>query len=310
MWIRDTLPHLFPMIRFASYGYETKLYPSTSFQSVPDLAISLVDALKSCGWSSPTAKPLVFLAHSLGGIVLKQALVMLAGSGGTEKFIHTLVRGCIFFGVPSRGMPMNDIKIMLGKQPNADTLVAEISDTSEYLQTLERQFSGISFLRTVKVYWAYETKTTKAVFEVSCIVYSSLSTQRLTMTCCQEVGGGFTRSGSDVILVTKESATGGRCTEDPLSTVPVDENHSDMVKFSHGDHRIRNFAYKLGEICGATPQPMVVVDNQLHVDSPPQKPEDGPYNTAQLAMPEFPQWDNQSKSYPGLASYLLSTSTF
>lgn len=78
MWIRDKLPQFLPMVRFATYGYETKLFPSTSFQSVPDLAISLVAVLRSCGWSSPTAKPLIFLAHSLGGAVLKQAPALAA----------------------------------------------------------------------------------------------------------------------------------------------------------------------------------------------------------------------------------------
>ncbi len=166
MWIRDKLPHLLPKVRFATYGYETRLYPSTSFQSVPDLAISLVAVLRSCGWSSPSAKPLIFLAHSLGGAVIKQALVMLAGSGQTETFISSLVRGIVFFGVPSRGMPHNDILTILGGQPNKDAFVAQISDTSDYLRTLEHQFGGIAFLRTVKLFWAYETKTTRTV-EVS-----------------------------------------------------------------------------------------------------------------------------------------------
>jgi hypothetical protein len=166
MWIRDRLPGYHPNVRFITYGYDTKLYPSTSFQSVPDLANSLIGALRSSGWSSPSAKPLIFLAHSLGGVVLKQALVMLAGSGQTETFISALVRGSVFFGVPSQGMPMNDVRIMLGKQPNADALVMEISDTSDYLESLERQFSGISFLSNVKLFWAYETKTTRTVVEV------------------------------------------------------------------------------------------------------------------------------------------------
>lgn len=167
MWIRDKLTAYHPAIRFSTYGYDTKLYPSASFQSVPDLSNSLISALKGCGWSSPNAKPLIFLAHSLGGVVLKQAMVMLAGSGQTEAFILSLVRGAIFFGVPSRGMPMDDLKVMLGTQPNAETLVKEISDTSNYLESLERQFTGISLLSKVTLFWAYETKITPTIIEVS-----------------------------------------------------------------------------------------------------------------------------------------------
>ena len=100
---------------------------------------------------------------------------MLAGSGQTETFISKLVRGIIFFGVPSQGMPMSDIFTMLGDQPNKDTLVAQISDNSDNLQTLEHQFGGIAFLRTAKLFWAYETKTSHTVKVGSC--------GRLTLHC-------------------------------------------------------------------------------------------------------------------------------
>lgn len=163
MWIRDELPQYLPMVRFILYGYDTVLRPSNSFQTIPDLANSLINTLKAEGWTSPTSKPLMFLAHSLGGVLLKQTLLMLAGSGQKDMFIANLVRGAIFFGVPSHGMAMNDIFAMLGDQPNKDALVTEISRNSDYLPQLEKQFSGISLVRTIKVFWAYETKTTRTV---------------------------------------------------------------------------------------------------------------------------------------------------
>ena len=69
--------------------------------------------------------------------------------------------------------------------------------------------------------------------------------------------GNFSRSGAGVVLVSKESATGGRCENDPLSTFQIDENHSDMVKFSHGDHRVRVVASKLGEVSGLSLAPSI-----------------------------------------------------
>lgn len=109
MWIRDKLPQCLPIIRFIVYGYDTTLKPSNSFQTIPDLTNSLIDVLRADGWTSPTAKPLLFLAHSLGGVLLKQTLLMLAGSGQRETSIANLIRGAVFFGVPSRGMPMTDV---------------------------------------------------------------------------------------------------------------------------------------------------------------------------------------------------------
>lgn len=166
MWIRDELPQYFPTVRFILYGYDTNLYPSNSFQTIPDLANSFINVLRADGWTSPTAKPLIFLAHSLGGVILKQTLSMLAGSGPHEAFIANLIKGAIFFGVPSYGMEIKDIFTMLDDQPNKEALVKDISSESDYLSRLEKQFFGLSFVRTIKLYWAYETKTTRTL-EVS-----------------------------------------------------------------------------------------------------------------------------------------------
>lgn len=87
MWIRDELPQRLPGVRFLTYGYDTMLSDSTSFQLIPDLAISLVRTLKAIGLPAPSAKPVLFLAHSLGGVVLKQALAILAGGRSEERSI-------------------------------------------------------------------------------------------------------------------------------------------------------------------------------------------------------------------------------
>ena len=104
MWLRDLLPKDLPSIRSIIYGYDTTLLMSDSFQTVDDIALSLTVKLRIIDRSSPSAKPSIFLAHSLGGIVLKRALVLLANSGDTERKVLESIRGIMFFGVPSRGM--------------------------------------------------------------------------------------------------------------------------------------------------------------------------------------------------------------
>ncbi|KAF3059605.1 hypothetical protein GL218_05123 [Daldinia childiae] len=232
MWIRDELPQFLPTVRFILYGYDTILRPSTSFQRVPDLANSFIHVLEANGWTSPTAKPLLFLAHSLGGVILKQTLLMLAGAGQQQASVANLIQGVIFFGVPSQGMAIDDIFRMLGDQPNKDALITEISTESDYLSQLEKRFSGVSFVRALKMFWAYETKMTPTVASL-----------RNTSS----------RSGPETVLVTRASATGGRCYEDPSLTIQIDENHSDIVKFTHGDHRIRIIVNRLANICGIHP---------------------------------------------------------
>jgi hypothetical protein len=56
-------------------------------------------------------------------------------------------------------------------------------------------------------------------------------------------------------MVNKESATSGRCLTDPASTIQIDEDHSSIVKFSSGDHRIATISSKVRDICWPEGQP-------------------------------------------------------
>ncbi|EHK16100.1 uncharacterized protein TRIVIDRAFT_10289, partial [Trichoderma virens Gv29-8] len=229
MWIRDTLPQLVPGVRFILYGYDTKLMGSKSFQNVKDLAVGLINQLKAGGWTAVNSKELIFLAHSLGGVVLKQCLYMLADSDAAFQSILDKTKGGIFFGVPSEGMNIQDIEDMLKDQPNRDGLVAEISSNSSFLSSLEERISGITGFRKMRFFWAYETQMTSTL---------------------ESVNGTYRRSGPGTIMVSPQSATGNRCNSDPISTIPINEDHSKMVKFSVGNHMIDAVADKLREILG------------------------------------------------------------
>ncbi|KAI1171637.1 hypothetical protein F4777DRAFT_564930 [Nemania sp. FL0916] len=105
MWIRDALPKRLGGIKTIIYGYDTKLDESRSFQNIPDLARELINCLQTYGCNLQPAKPIVFLAHSLGGLVLKEALVQLYyySNKDYESLLY-LVRGVVFFGVPNLDM--------------------------------------------------------------------------------------------------------------------------------------------------------------------------------------------------------------
>lgn len=271
MWIRDALPKMATHVRFILYGYDTTLVGSNSFQTVSDLAVSLINELKAGGWTSPAAKPLIFFAHSLGGVVLKQAFVMLAGSGAREVALLSQTKGAILFGVPSQGMPMSDLLSMLGTQPNTSALVADISEHSQFLPQLERQVSGISHVRQMSLVWAYETQTTPTVVVITFprvrYQWRWMLINNKTLKC---VNGQYQRSGPPAILVSKESATGGRCESDPTSTIQIDANHSEMVKFSPGHHLISLIAYKLDII--SQHEPMTTLGPDLDMGAKPLQP--------------------------------------
>jgi len=166
MWIRDILPKRLLSVRFFLYGYDTNVVKSSSKQTIADLSTSLVNTLEANGWSSPSGKPLVFIAHSLGGVILKQALVLLANGGVREVFLLNQIKGCVFFGVPSRGMPLDNVLGLMRNKPN-EGLVHALSDRSDYVASIDQQFRGITHYSRLRLIWAFETKLTPTVLVVS-----------------------------------------------------------------------------------------------------------------------------------------------
>ncbi|OTA93958.1 hypothetical protein M434DRAFT_395188 [Hypoxylon sp. CO27-5] len=226
MWIRDTLPKSLPHIRPILYGYDTTLVKSQSFQSIFDIALGLISHLKANGWASPTCKPLAFLAHSLGGIVLKQAFVSLAHRIKHDDPILHAIKGAVLFGVPNLGMEQSHLEAVVDGQPNKQ-LISDLSVNSEYLQQLDEQFGGISYLQNAILYWCYET--------------------RKSPTVIRDLDGRWSRTGPEEILVTPHSATRGlyRETMKSDSIFPINEDHSNIVKFSENDPNYAIVAQKL-----------------------------------------------------------------
>lgn len=159
MWIRDRLPPAIPGLRSLIYGYDSPLAGSSSFQSIADLSRSLVLHLTSGGWNLPSSKPIIFLAHSLGGLVLKHATVQAASGTRSVNNLLDNIRGAVMFGVPSLGMEQSHLMTMVEGQPN-EFLVQDLSREggSNYIRQLNAQFDGLSFLKRARILWAYETK--------------------------------------------------------------------------------------------------------------------------------------------------------
>ncbi|RWA04471.1 hypothetical protein EKO27_g10640 [Xylaria grammica] len=225
MWIRDDLPRLLPDARPIIYGYDTTLQDRNSFQLVGDLSLELIHQLSAHGWSSVGCKPLVFLAHSLGGIVLKQAIVIASDKLDADNPIVRSVQGAVFFGTPNHGMEQSHLMALVKGQYN-EQLVADLSPNSIYLQQLDKQFTGLSFLRQLRLYWCYETKASP------------------TVIC--DPSGKWTRAGPEHILVSRTSATRRESKLDMV--IPINEDHSAMVKFPRNSQHLIIVAHKLKQI--------------------------------------------------------------
>ena len=161
MWVRDALPKALPSIRAVLFGYDTKLPGSNSFKSIAHLALSLNDTLRASGLGTPASRPLIFLAHSLGGVIVKEALVASASGGGRRQTLRQTA-GAVLFGAPTRGMETQALMAMVSGQANAG-LIRDLAEPSEYLKSLEARFFDVTTDGRMKLFWAFETKTSPTV---------------------------------------------------------------------------------------------------------------------------------------------------
>ena len=231
MWLRDRLPRDVLQLRSLIYGYDTKLFKSHSFQDLDDIAWSFIASLRELRRSLPPAGALFFLAHSLGGIVLKQALVLLKCSAHDEdKMIFESIKGLVFFGVPHRGMKISHFLAMVVKQPNEDLISKTLSPESNLLPVLHKKFSEVTFGITRYIRFVYETAESQLTeASLSC----PLQNQRLIFSQETPTGTWVRSKTSYAVLVSRDSAV-------PLGTPPhhaiaVNEDHSNMVKFGEDD---------------------------------------------------------------------------
>lgn len=78
MWLRDSLPYDLtseingrPLARVMIYGYESSVPKSESIQNLEDISTSFHNSLLALA-NAPVTRPIVFIAHSLGGLIIKQ----------------------------------------------------------------------------------------------------------------------------------------------------------------------------------------------------------------------------------------------
>jgi triacylglycerol esterase/lipase EstA (alpha/beta hydrolase family) len=104
MWLRDFLPMQLDMKAAVwSYGYNADVALSAAVTNL-DEAEMLFDRIKG-ERASPEemARPIIFVAHSLGGILVKKAMIRVQERLELYGELLSKIRGIIFLGTPHRG---------------------------------------------------------------------------------------------------------------------------------------------------------------------------------------------------------------
>lgn len=102
LWLRDFLPERKPRIRVLLYGYNSSAVFGASATGINGAAENLLHYLRLERRQDPK-RPIVWVSHSLGGIVVKKAIINAYISGDYFESIHNATKGVVFFATPHRG---------------------------------------------------------------------------------------------------------------------------------------------------------------------------------------------------------------
>ena len=154
-WPADLARQTIPNSRILTYGYDTKvrhwLKGQVSKKTVYDHAWDMLCSLEAFRrHPNEERRPIVFIAHSLGGIVVKEALRRARACESSKPHIHNVLSATssiVFFGTPHGGAdPRNSLHHILslsaqalGMQTNKQ-IVSTLMPDSERLAELRDEF--------------------------------------------------------------------------------------------------------------------------------------------------------------------------
>ncbi|RDW58786.1 hypothetical protein BP6252_13262 [Coleophoma cylindrospora] len=143
-WIKDFLPQQMPEARIMSWGYNSRLLFSKSEADIGTFAAMLLENLLTYRDVLST-RPLIFICHSLGGLVVKKALILAHEKDRYRHGILKCIRGILFFGTPHKGSGLASWSTLLSNIVKASSLgVRTHSKLSKDLELQSSTIQGIS----------------------------------------------------------------------------------------------------------------------------------------------------------------------
>ncbi|KAF8540115.1 hypothetical protein BDD12DRAFT_777518, partial [Trichophaea hybrida] len=209
MWLKDFLPKDIKNIRVMTYGYDSSLVGlGRSDMRLVDYRRNFIQQLENSR-STAKSRPIIFLGHSLGGILILQALVE-SNRNPHHKPILDSTHGIFFFGTPQQGLRTDELEMVdVDSGGQRSSLIMQLKDGSEFLENQKEDLIHIWDKFKPKVVSFYETVKTPSVRKLE--------------------PGRFARDGEEVEMVKRFSA---QLFIPPEKRIPVGKNHTDIVKFA------------------------------------------------------------------------------
>lgn len=184
-WLREALPDALPHARIFSFSYNSVLQFSKSTANLHVFADQLLESLLIERRGSPD-RPLVFICHSLGGLVFKQALLR---AYERERYRSVAVRtvGVLFFGTPHRGSQFASAATVFGSIVKAASFGANTNiqlsrDLEPDSRMLEQVSDGfVDKAKSLRIFTYYETQRLSFLKSLVCPSHIDYSYDVLNM---------------------------------------------------------------------------------------------------------------------------------
>ncbi|MCJ1405012.1 hypothetical protein MMC11_008238 [Xylographa trunciseda] len=164
-WPQELLKHTLPNARILTYGYDSlighRLGQPVSTNTILDVGQNLLVSLAAQRRLQPS-RPIIFVAHSLGGILVKEVLRRSESHREYQRDFYSVYNSTValmFFGTPHRGAdPQALVRSVTEKLLRAalflpnDTLINGLLPNSERLKELREEFSKMLQTKRWKVY--------------------------------------------------------------------------------------------------------------------------------------------------------------
>ncbi|KAI0505753.1 hypothetical protein F5B22DRAFT_496094 [Xylaria bambusicola] len=207
-WLRDYIPKHLKTARVMSFSYNSSVQFSKSVSSVADFAGQLLESLAAKRISEVEQdRPMLFVCHSLGGIVFKQACNRAYQKDCYNRLL-VAVAGVAFFGTPHRGSSIASLGTVLSRVLKAASFGTNTN--TQLLKELERGSPVLDDITTTYANRKYDFK-----------ICSFYETDKMD----------FMSS----VVVDRHSAVLGIEGE---TVVPINGNHRSICRFTSSDSRM------------------------------------------------------------------------
>ncbi|OBT73867.1 hypothetical protein VF21_06673 [Pseudogymnoascus sp. 05NY08] len=139
MWPRDLLVPSFTNARVATYSYKSGKGVKTTLRQLAEQFLNVLFQHRQK--PDERQRPLVLIGHSLGGLVIQQALVIAALNRDFQE-LRLSVSGVIFLGAPFQGSSAAVLGKRLAQETGGDLSLLELlQKDNTNLQSLSKEFS-------------------------------------------------------------------------------------------------------------------------------------------------------------------------